>query len=1039
MNTKPCTQCHRTLNTEIGGNDFVVLRPCKCVICPQCSFQLVVNRKFNTPICGVHNKELEVVYFVNSSRSNASDVNIIQVEKHTPNPNKDPCRHYESLFGKDMKECDPRNKMVLSLSYCHSVAGAKEQPASITAMLDCQYGPENDEDELSLRKIFGFLHEPIMKSHRELWRRTELRRMTPCEFCSYMMHEDDSLLLKLIYALATGAMLVPLKKISSDGTSFSLFLACCVAKEMIQRVQLDGPGAFQLMMGDALQLSDVPKELRDFLSKIRVSSHRTTVNRTCSSLAMASAHTKLVLDPLDGFSIHFDNIGFKGRKKKWSQHTVIQLCSIPYNKLFDAGFYQNGRLSRQRKTFDQLCNEIHDGSAEHDESMLAELVAKEVVGIKNKDWQQLTVRVLTAIETAIMLSLPSKEACQELAAMGDSFGDAMYPMNLGNKINVTKHQKDCNLKSMSVPLNGNIPGAALDDFDETDIAEWRQSSSHATFYDVNDMTMDTVLHEDPNAKRTVARIADYIENAARYDDFDSHRSGGELPVRDMFVAATCDGAPMKRWLDIKAEDMESIDEQKYNKATMFLGGFHFAMEFINMRGRLSRDIFGFFGKCWRPTLPQLNWILSVSDPTDYLREMPQYILAHYRCAYEMLKNTRGELDNVSAVDVHRHMLDRAVEYPICMAALLDLRLVEISFMIRDAEKSGEHGDVELFVTTMRFALALFTVTHATNYAHIVCDFLEWYELASVADKAFFTRWLYTKASPFGKPIWVDRGVEWSIRHIRTFLGKKAMTNQDQRMEHVVHDIPFRVKARTDLRGLLGSNYFDSWTTADWNSQEGRLSGAYYHTVQTIYNTNLWGDGELEGEFRCDDASSFRKVGDSEEEMPVSRSYLSAFDLGQQRATAYYANHHVLNRGAVTRSENEVSLKLLPIDSMTREKDLGKLKALRVSTEPKELEPLTKEFPIKKMLQELGELRECLYPEIPEDLARMKRSELVKLLCKHRKQYFLDHPQVYEDTLASVYELDKADTITSPDSRREQIKSMIYSLDDDAVALFQSKV
>ena len=119
--------------------------------------------------------------------------------------------------------------------------------------------------------------------------------------------------------------------------------------------------------------------------------------------------------------------------------------------------------------------------------------------------------------------------------------------------------------------------------------------------------------------------------------------------------------------------------------------------------------------------------------------MPQYLLAHYQVAHDNLCSK--QYGDPTAVDIHEYMLKRAVEILTCMAVLLDLRLVELSVMIRDSENSGPSGDIELFLTTMRFSLVLFTVTHAINYAHIVCDFLEWWELSSNADKVFFQRQL----------------------------------------------------------------------------------------------------------------------------------------------------------------------------------------------------------------------------------------------------------------------------------------------------------
>ena len=72
-----------------------------------------------------------------------------------------------------------------------------------------------------------------------------------------------------------------------------------------------------------------------------------------------------------------------------------------------------------------------------------------------------------------------------------------------------------------------------------------------------------------------------------------------------------------------------------------------------------------------------------------------------------------------------------------MGILLDLRLAEVSMMIRDAEKSGDHGDVDLFLAALRLALPIFAVTHAVKYVRCICEFLKWWETASDAMRMTF--------------------------------------------------------------------------------------------------------------------------------------------------------------------------------------------------------------------------------------------------------------------------------------------------------------
>ena len=240
-------------------------------------------------------------------------------------------------------------------------------------------------------------------------------------------------------------------------------------------------------------------------------------------------------------------------------------------------------------------------------------------------------------------------------------------------------------------------------------------------------------------------------------------------------------------------------------------GFHFMMEFLSMRGRFSRSYTSFFARRWRPKEPQLDWIYVIRDPNEALHEWREYLLAHYRAAAE-------ESGTTDPVQIHEYMLKRSVEIPICMAVLLDLRLLEILFMIRDSEKAGTHGDLQMFLSCLRLSLPLFAVAHATNYIHLVCELLEWFQLASDAERILFENFFFTKISNNGKPIWVDRGVEWTVRHIRAFLGHRVRSkNHDEYVNRVVGEIPFRVRATRDLRYLLESEKHKGYTSCDWRT------------------------------------------------------------------------------------------------------------------------------------------------------------------------------------------------------------------------------
>ena len=166
----------------------------------------------------------------------------------------------------------------------------------------------------------------------------------------------------------------------------------------------------------------------------------------------------------------------------------------------------------------------------------------------------------------------------------------------------------------------------------------------------------------------------------------------------------------------------------------------------------------------------------------------------------------------------------------CQGLLFDLRLLEILFAIRDSEKAGNHGDVPLFLTCLRFSLPLFAITHAINYCHLVSDFLEWHKLSSDAERILFDNFFHSNLSVHGKPIWSDRGVEWTVGRIRKFMGRRIrQKNHDVAIEQLVADLPFRMESKKNLESFMNMNREESFSSVDWNEQKFQIGPAFFST------------------------------------------------------------------------------------------------------------------------------------------------------------------------------------------------------------------
>ena len=103
--TKECCDSKRKIDLALKeGDDFVIFRPCNCLACPKCAFNLCCNRKDNTPICPNHKIEIDQAMFFKSSREKPGKAAAINVKKYHTDIEKEPGRVFMREFEKIEKE-----------------------------------------------------------------------------------------------------------------------------------------------------------------------------------------------------------------------------------------------------------------------------------------------------------------------------------------------------------------------------------------------------------------------------------------------------------------------------------------------------------------------------------------------------------------------------------------------------------------------------------------------------------------------------------------------------------------------------------------------------------------------------------------------------------------------------------------------------------------------------------------------------------------------------------------------------------------------
>jgi len=156
-----------------------------------------------------------------------------------------------------------------------------------------------------------------------------------------------------------------------------------------------------------------------------------------------------------------------------------------------------------------------------------------------------------------------------------------------------------------------------------------------------------------------------------------------------------------------------------------------------------------------------------------------------------------------------------------------------------------------------------------------------------------------------------------------FLGKYARPNQEARLDKTLPQIEFCLGAKRDIRNILGmDDKADIHSPTDWDEREVKISTVYYETYIGVMETNLWGHGPLESDFEVTDEAEFNFVVNEKTES-MSSSFLDAMTIGDSRKLEYYVQWYIRSRYSSSRSEEFVSLKLLPTTASSRQDSIEK--------------------------------------------------------------------------------------------------------------------
>lgn len=416
--------CKRTLFVDC--QDSIEVVPCGCLICPECAFIHVMNRKFTDFACPCCEKEASSITYKRGMEGTTKKISPL---KHQADKIKDPCRFFMDAWSKSSDEMN--NKAILSVT---TVDSETKAPRAVSTLLDLEEGPETPFDEFILVNIFTLLHRPLFSS---ISRRNNVPapQATMGEVIEFAAFYDDSLLFRLVYALGTGETRVSgvedWRKLSPQDErrwangNLSRLCGIFIAKEMLLRVTSNGPGIFQYAMSHMLDHTNANKATRELFSRIRLAAHPTCLSRAHRrTLDSVLRNSSRVHNSLDHCCASLDNIGFR-RKFDYLNWTLVQSFLNKCPKLKALGFYQRTQpLSREPVGFEAF--HARQGSD------LA--TAKAIVGCQDKDYDTLSTYVLTHIRYCRSCPLPSYDVCRNMIEANNFTNGFTFRANLGLRL-----------------------------------------------------------------------------------------------------------------------------------------------------------------------------------------------------------------------------------------------------------------------------------------------------------------------------------------------------------------------------------------------------------------------------------------------------------------------------------------------------------------------------------------------------------------------------------------------------------------------------
>ena len=985
-----------------------------------------------------------------------------------PDAIKDGYRHYQMLPKEEKGE-----KMMFSMAW-----PADDDDDVKRTHVQTTYLPADNNTNLSmenttvLRNSMIKMHGPVMSHDGRQWKgRKEKATSSTAAATSDALDRDcmvdgkDDVLPDLLHALAHGRPRSgDTEKAMSDPRHKTAHMIAFVAACVLRMANQSTPTILQDVLSQYGLLFGLPVALYLLLKRCSLVMSRDVVNiKNVAEVCNKIRKGWNLADYVWGIEVFvYDNVGFKvrGNKVGYDQFTHIKVIQVPYKFLRRLGLYANGKISRTRNKWSEI---------RHEMSLENVLPSTQEYGIFH-------TRVLTTVDAVLSMytTLPDRKKCKLLLDKWFSSGKKDFDSG-GVKIPAEFAERPLLYRRIVADLHVDKEVEVVEDessstgdesTDDRITSTEFVGASHLEEEEVDaglqdgDITEEhgLPLQQDLNRDSTVANIAQQASSFRSktielYNQLseDKKLRGGEKPIRLSTTAyAAGDGAPSYSWLK-QACQAGGSSNSPFTNAVNFCGGLHTLMMVLKSIGSLFHTpLLGCLLLPYRPTDKQQEWVMSPSDPTQCLREMYQQFSGILADAIEKTAQTKSrevgtaEDDTITAADVYGHMTDRAENNKLSMLALTQILFYEIVFMICDSEKTGktnqgtEGCDPLLYRTAAKMALFVAAVSGSWKYVFILCEFVIFWEESSELEKMLWEEIVFTRQTKGGKRVFLDRSMEWTVKSIRSFLGKYSAPNMWQRLVRTTASLD--KSGALKAGGMSGDGDFTP-TTIDYE-----MSIVFCVSRLWSHDVNLWGEGSNQvienGDLQSHEDYGGFVSADGKSKLNEDMLYListSTFRL-EKYWTEYYLEGS-LNQPQ--RPHSKVDLRKVPALQTEKAEADKKLRIWATSTDPNELEDFRKDDIIHNQ-----QWMNCI---LPKELQREKlppksanRTVHAKTLAELRLAYKNYKPTDAADGVETPTEISfldeeeqyKADGKSM--SLKEELSLPFYKMTEETEAKFITK-